>query len=185
MIPRTEHAIKLKKEVLVCFKPYTIANAVVPEFKSEIYRLLNANIIRNSSSEFASPCFPIRKSSGEIRIVVEFKALNAATLPDPFSLPWIEELILELKGTAVFSKLDMRNDYHQIAIRAADTHKTGFVTPWGHYKFLQLPFGLATAPCTISRIFEKTFGLLTFLYDLLILQKQLQNTCRNSRKFLN
>ena len=172
LIPNVTHRIRLKENSVIASKPYTVPLALRKEFQNEITRLEQKGIIRTSTSPFASPCFPIKKASGEIRIVIDFRKLNSVTISDPFPMPLIEDMLMELKDARVFSRLDMRNGYHQIAMEPADIEKTGFVTPFGHFEFLRMPFGLATAPRTfqrtISNIFKKTVGVLVFLDDLLI-----------------
>ena len=58
-------------------------------------------------------------------------------------LPKIDEMYAKLKGTKVFSTIDLRSGYHHIALCKSSRAKTAFVTPFGKYEFLMVPFGLA------------------------------------------
>ena len=142
-------------------------------------------------SKWASPIVIVPKKSApreplKRRLCVDFRKVNelqqevikAGKTKGQISihpLPKIDEIYVKLKGTKVFSTIDLRSGYHHITLGKSSRAKTAFVTPFGKYKFLMVPFGLAQAPAYFQLLMNKVLhGLdfaMTYLDDIIIFSK--------------
>lgn len=145
-----EMTIQLTSDKPVSRRPYRIAFAKRPVVTKIIKELLANDIIRPSTSPYASPIVLAKKQSGEDRLCIDFRELNAITVKQQFPMPVIDELLASLSGARYFCTLDMMSGYYQIPV-AGDSQKfTAFVTHDGHYEFTCMPFGLVNAPAVFQ-----------------------------------
>jgi len=134
-------------------------------------------MIKKSTSPFASPALLVKKNSGEWRMCVDYRRLNAYTVKNKFPLPIIEELFEELQGAQWFTTLDLRSGFHQIMVEEADQHKTAFQTHHGHFEYRVMPYGLTGAPATFQSVMNHVLSSLlrkcvvVFIDDIIIYSK--------------
>ncbi len=174
-ITGTFHEINLTSDVVFAQKPYKLSEQLNLQLKKELNKLESKGIIRKSNSKYASPAFVILKRNGNIRLVVDYRKLNAITISEAFPFPCIEDQIRGLEGSTYFSQIDLNQGFYQISMKKEDVPKTSFVVPSGQYEFLVMPFGLKNSPRSFQRAMVKILGDLTyvkvFLDDILVFSK--------------
>ena len=94
----------------------------------------------------------VPKKNGKLRVCVNLKKVNAATIRDHYPLPITDHVLERVAGGEAFSFLDGFSGYNQLLIHPNDQHKMAFATEWGTFAFRQMPFGLTNAPATFQRL---------------------------------
>ena len=181
---------------LVSSRPYTLPLKHYKWAQQEIESLERAGAITQSMSKWASPRVVVPKKSApreplKRRLCVDFRKVNelqqeiimAGKTKGQISIHLllkINEMYAKLKDAKVFSTIDLRSGCHHIALGKNSRAKTTFVTPFGKYKFLMVPLGLAQAPAYFQLLMNKVLkGLkfaMTYLDDIIIFsQDELQH----------
>nr|GEX39250.1 hypothetical protein [Tanacetum cinerariifolium] len=138
-----DHKIPLKEGTQpINIRPYRHPPVQKDAIESIVQELLDSEVIRHSQSSFSSPVVMVKKKDGSWRMCIDYRQLNKHSIKDKFPIPIIKELIYELFGSTVFSKLDLRSGYHQIRMFPDDIANTAFKTHHGLYEFLVMLFGL-------------------------------------------
>jgi len=131
--------------------------------------------IKRSTSPTGSPILFVPKPNGRgLRLCVDYRGLNAITIPNRYPLPLMQELQDRVRGAQWFTKMDLKNGFNLIRIREGDEWKTAFRTRYGLFKFQVMPFGLINAPSTFQDMMNHVLsdmldvGVLAYMDDILM-----------------
>ena len=122
------------------------------EMKTLLSEMLERDIIRSSSSPWASPVVLVTKKDGTSRFCIDYRKVNSVTRKDAYPLPRVDDLLDTLAGSQLFSTLDLISGYWQVEVCPGDKEKTAFCTSEGLYEFNVMPFGLCNGPATFQRL---------------------------------
>jgi len=179
--PGIDLGIDLEEGRTVPFKEiYALSYDQLEELHRYIKQNEDQGWIRRVKSGRASPIIFVKKKDGKLRLCADYRALNEVSKKDRHPLPLISEALDRLGRAKYFTKLDIKDAYHNIRIREEDEWKTTFSTKLGTYEYLVMPFGLCNAPVAFQRWIHEVLMehidmcCIVYLDDVLIYSNTLQ-----------
>jgi hypothetical protein len=184
-------AIDLKEGAKLHHGPlYSMTELESQTLKKWIEEELAAGKIRRSESEAGAPVMFVKKSDGSLRLVVDYRQLNEVTKKNVYPLPRQDDLMAQLQGTKIFTKLDLRWGYNNVHIKEGDEYKTAFRTKYGLFETLVMPFGLTNAPAAFQHFMNDIFQdmldtkVVIYLDDILIFSKNQEDHEKDVKEVL-
>jgi hypothetical protein len=168
LVPGTKH---------VSMTPYRMSVSELAELKKRLEDLLDKKFIRPSVSTWGAPVQLVKKKDGSMRLCIDYRQLNKVTIKNGYPLPRIDDLMDQLVGARVFSKIDLRLGYHQIKVKDEDMQKTAFRTRFGHYEYKVMPFCVSNPPGVFMEYMNRIFHafldrfVVVFIDDILVYSK--------------
>jgi len=187
-----QHTIPIKQNE----KPFKqklrrINPLLMPLIEKEVKKLFDAKIIVPIRfSNWLANLVPVRKKNGEIRICIDFRNLNKASLKDNYPLPKMDFILQNIVGSQRMSMLDGFSGYNQILVHPDDQEKIAFTTPWGTFMYAKMPFGLMNAGATFQRAMdiafaeEKDKSVVVYLDDITVFSKREEDHLKHLEKVL-
>jgi len=182
-----DHVVELTPDASL--KSCKVSASEQKELDAFLKENLESGRIQPSKSPMAAPVFFVKKKDGKLRLVQDYRTLNAMTVKNKYPLPLIPELIAKLREAKYFTKLDVRWGFNNIQIKEGDEWKAAFWTNRGLYEPLVMFFGLTNSPATFQTMMDNIFEdlisegvLVAYLDDILMFMETLEEhwkiTCR-------
>ena len=185
------HKIHLKNNDPVFVKQFKIPDMHHDLIKEQIHEWLKMGIIERCNSPYNSSVFLVPKKNGGLRIVQDFRALNANSHQDRYNLKDVSECIGEIgrAGSVIFSTFDMSSGFHQMTLDKKSRPYTAFTIPGlGQFQFCVSAMGLASSPSQFQRCMEMMFQglediLVIYIDDVILHARTHDDHLKNLEKF--
>ncbi len=154
-----QHKIELNTSIPLAHQTRYILNFnYVATVKHDIDKLFEAWFIQLvEEATWLSPIVVVPKKNGKLIICVDFRKLNKATKKNPYFLPFSNKVLNTITRYEAYSFLDGYLGYHHIYMAFEDRYKTTFVTEWGAFVWMVMPFGVKNGPPTFQRTINRAF----------------------------
>ena len=164
-----DHMVEFKKgtpNAIDC-KVYLMSQKEDKALRDFLTEQLEKGYICPSKSQYAFSFFFISKKDRKLRPVQDYRCINDCTIQNQYPLPLIMDLITDLRGTHIYTKLDIRWGYNNVRIKEGDEHKAAFKTCHGLYEPTVMFFGLTNSPATFQTMINHLFCPVIAKHELL------------------
>ena len=174
--PSKVHIRTVDGQVPISVPMYGSSPAKRQVIDEQIDKWFEQGVIEPSKSPWSAPVV-IAYRHGKARFCVDYRKLNAATIPDEFPIPRQSEILASLSGAQVLSSLDALSGFTQLEMAEEDVEKTAFRTHRGLFQFRRLPFGLRNGPSIFQRVMQNILApylwifCLVYIDDIVIYSK--------------
>ena len=164
-----------------CITARRVPIPLMSKVKTELERMVREGIIEviNKPTDWCAPMVPVLKPSGDVRICIDLKKLNACVKREHYPLPTVDDTLAKLRGSTVFTTLDTTSGFWQIPLEEESAELTTFITPFGRYKFKRLPFGITSAPELFQRRLQELLSAIpncaVFIDDIIVFGNTISN----------
>nr|GEY58877.1 putative reverse transcriptase domain-containing protein [Tanacetum cinerariifolium] len=169
------------------YAPYRLAPSEMQELSNQLQELIDRGFIRPSTSPWGDPVLFVKKKDEYFRMCIDYWELNKLTIKNHYPLPQIDDLFDQLQGSSVYSKIDLKADYHQLRVRDEDIPKTAFRIRYRRYEFQVMPFGLTNSPAVfmdlMNQIIHETNEKIVQIQQRLQAARDWQRSYANIRPF--
>ena len=169
-----------------CPPMFRYSQLELAEMRRQVTELLEKGLIEPSVSPYGAPVLFVKKKGGDLRMCCDWRALNRITVKNRYPLPRIDDMLDRINGAKVFSSIDLCSAYHQVRLVDSDVPKTAFRTPFGHFQFRVLAFGLTNAPSHFQTVINSAFAdprysefMCIYLDDILVFSKNADEHLRH------
>ena len=145
----------------------------------------------NTTLQYTSPVHLVKKPTGKgYRVCADFRLLNSITKSDNYPLPLLRSFQSQIKGSKVFSKLDLKSAFHHLPIHPDDVDKTCVLSPWGGaFVYKRLAFGLSNGPSSWQKYIDSVLsgidGIFTYLDDILVCSEDVERHLSTLQKIFD
>jgi hypothetical protein len=177
-----DYEIRLEDKMTLGYCPlYKMSIEELEAARQYILNNLTKGFIKPSLAPFASLIIIVRKKDGGMRLCIDYRKLNAITRKDRYLLPLINELLQRVLKAKFFTKLDIRQGFHQIRMHPDSKDLTTFRTRYSSFKYKVMPFRVTNSPATFQRYINSVLGeylnefATAFVDDILIYSETLED----------
>ena len=170
------HNVKVRDAEPVYTQQYRLPFDQLQVIQDHVGVWLKSGVIEHANSKYNSPIFCVPKKEGQgFRPVLDYRKLNAKSLPDKYSIRPIDQCIEEvgMAGSSIFSGLDLKSGFWQMLLNEQARPYTAFTVPGvGQFQWVTAPMGLMGSPASFSRLMEVVMrdleNVITYIDDCLV-----------------